>query len=127
MSPHTSAADHYLVERVMTASPAELTSMLFDACTGAIKCAIRLQESGDHLAATPRLLKAQDIVLELRTTLNHEAGELATSLDALYTYVWTQLVQAGIKRDTAAARTALEVIEPLQQAWRTSCLAQKVA
>lgn len=127
MSPHTSAADHYLVERVMTASPAELTSMLFDACTGAIKSAIRLQEAGDHLAATPRLLKAQDIVLELRTTLNHEAGELSRSLDALYTYVWTQLVQAGIKRDTAAARTALDVMEPIQQAWRTSCLAQKVA
>jgi flagellar protein FliS len=123
----TAAADHYLAERVMTASPAELTAMLFDACVGSIKSALRLQEAGEHLAATPRLLKAQDIVLELRTTLNHEAGELATSLDALYTFAWTQLVQAGIKRDSQAARTALEVIEPLQLAWRTSCLTLRVA
>ena len=126
-SPKTTAADHYLVERVMTASPAELTAMLFDACTGAIKSAIRLQQAGDHLAATPRLLKAQDIVLELRTTLNPEAGALATSLDALYTYMWTQLVQAGIKRDTQAAQAALDVVEPIQQAWRTACLTQQVA
>jgi flagellar protein FliS len=127
MSPTTTASDHYLVERIMTASPAELTAMLFDACTGAIKSAIRYQEAGEHLAATPRLLKAQDIVMELRTTLNHEAGELASSLDALYTYAWTQLVQAGIKRDTRAARTALDVMEPLQQAWRSSCVLQQVA
>jgi flagellar protein FliS len=126
MTP-TAAADHYLAERVMTASPAELTAMLFDACVGAIKVAIRLQEAGEHIAATPRLAKAQDIVLELRTTLNFEAGELATRLDALYTFAWTQLLQAGFKRDTAAARAALDVVEPLQQAWRTSCLTAKVA
>jgi flagellar protein FliS len=123
----TAAADHYLAERVMTASPAELTAMLFDACVGAIKGALRLQEAGEHLAATPRLLKAQDIVLELRTTLNHEAGELATSLDALYTFAWTQLVQAGIRRDPKAARAALDVVEPLQLAWRSSCLSLRVA
>lgn len=126
MTP-TAAADHYLAERVMTASPAELTAMLYDACVGAIKSAIRLQEAGEHAAATPKLTKAQDIVLELRTTLNPAAGELATSLDALYTYAWSQLLQAGFKRDTAAARVALEVVEPLQQAWRSSCLTAQVA
>ena len=126
MTP-TAAADHYLAERVMTASPAELTAMLYDACVGAIKSAIRLQEAGEFAAATPKLTKAQDIVLELRTTLNPAAGELATSLDALYTYAWSQLLQAGFKRDTAAARVALEVVEPLQQAWRASCLTAQVA
>ena len=115
------AADRYLAERVLNASPAELTAMLFDACVAAIKTAIRLQESGEHIAAIAKLTKAQDIVLELRTSLNHEAGALASNLDALYTYAWQQLVQSGMKRDTRAARAALEVIEPLQTAWRTSC------
>jgi flagellar protein FliS len=116
------AADHYLAERVLNASPAELTAMLFDACVGSIKAAIRLQEAGEHLAAVPKLTKAQDIVLELRTTLNHEAGALAGNLDALYTFAWTQLVQSGMRRDTAAARAALDVVEPLQVAWRTACV-----
>jgi flagellar protein FliS len=122
LSTPAAAADHYLAERVMTASPVELTAMLFDACVGSIKLAIRLQEAGEHIAALPKLTKAQDIVLELRCTLNHEAGELAGRLDALYTYAWSQLFQAGTRRDTAAARTALSVIEPLQQAWRQSFL-----
>ena len=113
-----SAADHYLAERIMTASPVELTAMLFDACVGSIKLAIRLHEAGEHIAALPKLTKAQDIVLELRSTLNHEAGELASHLDALYTFAWTQLLRAGTRRDTAAARAALDVVEPLQLAWR---------
>ena len=116
------AADRYLAERVMTASPAELTAMLYDACVGSIKLAIRLQEAGEHLAALPKLTKAQDIVLELRSTLNHEAGDLASRLDALYTFAWSQLFQAGVRRDSAAARSALDVVEPLQQAWREAVL-----
>lgn len=116
------AADRYLAERVMTASPAELTAMLYDACVGSIKLAIRLQEAGEHLAALPKLTKAQNIVLELRSTLNHEAGDLASRLDALYTFAWSQLFQAGVRRDSAAARSALDVVEPLQQAWREAVL-----
>lgn len=122
MTTAPAAADHYLAERVLTASPAELTQMLFDACVGSIKLAVRLQDSGAHAAATPKLQKAQDIVLELRSTLNHEAGKLASDLDALYTFAWSQLLQASLKRDPAAARAALDVVEPLQQAWRTACV-----
>lgn len=120
----SAAADRYLAERVMTASPAELTAMLFDACVGAVRSALRLQRAGEHLAATQRLIKAQDIVLELRTTLNPEAGELAVSLDALYTFAYAQLLQASLKRDPVAAQAALDVVEPLQLAWRTSCLSK---
>ena len=116
------AADHYLTERVMTASPAELTAMLFDACVGAMKSSIRLHESGEHLAAVPRLVKAQEIVLELRSTLNPAAGDPAARLDGLYTYAYGRLLEANLRRDTAAAREALEIVEPLQQAWRQSCL-----
>lgn len=127
MSPTAAAADRYLTERVMTASPAELTAMLFDACVGALRSALASQEAGEHLAATPKLVKAQAIVLELRTTLNHEAGELATRLDALYTYAFSQLLQANTRRDARATKVALDVVAPLQQAWRESCLTAAVA
>ena len=123
----TAAADRYLVERVSTASPAELTAMLFDGCVAAIKGAARLLEAGEAAAAHPKLLKAQDIVMALRTSLNHEAGELAGNLEALYTYAWGRLVHANVQRDAAAAREALDVMEPLQQAWRASCLAPQLA
>jgi flagellar secretion chaperone FliS len=115
------AKERYLRERVQTASPAELTAMLFDHCVGSLRAALRSQEAGDHLAAGPRLLKAQDIIMELRTTLNPEAGPLAGQLDALYTYAYGQLVKANVSRDLAATREVLEIVEPLQTAWREAC------
>jgi flagellar protein FliS len=121
VTPQQAAADRYLSERVLTASPAELTAMLYDACVGALKLAARLQESGEHLRAGTRLVKAQDIVLELRTTLNPAAGDMALRLDALYTYVFGLLVTANVKRDGAATLEALAVMEPIAQAWRAAC------
>lgn len=120
-SPQNAAADRYLSERVLTASPAELTAMLFDACVGALKLAARLQEAGDHQRAGQRLVKAQDIVLELRSTLNPAAGELSVQLDALYTYAYGLLITANVQRDRAATLAAVDVVEPLQTAWRASC------
>lgn len=121
MTDPTAAAARYLTERVMTASPAELTAMLFDACVGALKLAARLQESGEHVRAGQRILKAQDIVLELRSTLNPDAGQLSVQLDALYTYAFGLLVRANVQRDQAATLEAVELIEPLAVAWRSSC------
>lgn len=116
------AADRYLSDRVMTASPAELTQMLYDAAVGAIRGAVRLGGAEQYAAATPRLVKAQDIVLELRSTLNHEAGPLATTLDSLYTWIWQRLVDANLRRNTAAAAEALASLEQLADAWRQSCV-----
>ena len=116
------AADHYLAQRVMTASPAELTQMLYDAACANIRGAIVRLEAGAPLEATPRFCKAQDILLELRCTLNREAGPLADQLDALYTFAWQRLLEASIRRDVVAAGEALDVVDPLRTAWREACL-----
>lgn len=116
-------ADHYLAERVMTATPAQLTGMLFDALTAAVRGAARLQGQGDFPAALPRSLKAQRIPLELRNTLDHGVGgELARSLDALYTWSHANLVQANRERDAAATARVLDVVEQLAGAWNEGCL-----
>lgn len=117
-----SAADHYLAQRVMTASPAELTQMLYDAACAHIRGAITRLEAGAPLEATPRFAKAQDILLELRSTLNREAGPLADQLDALYTFAWKRLLDASLRRDVVAAREALDVVDPIRTAWRESCV-----
>ena len=116
-------ADRYLADRVMTATPAELTGMLYDAAVGCVRSAIAHQEQGDWLAASPKLIKAQSIVMELRSALNTEAGgPLADRLSALYTYSFTKLLAANTKRDTNAAREVLNILTPIQLAWREACL-----
>lgn len=122
------AADHYLADRVMTASPAQLTDLLFEAATAATRGAVRLQESGDFRGALPRSLKAQRILLELRTSLDHGAGgALAGDLDQLYRWAHGQLVRGNSNRDAVATRSALDVLEELATAWRDSCVAAQPA
>jgi flagellar protein FliS len=120
----TSASDRYLEDRVLTASPAELTAMLYDALSASARGAITRLEAGDRQGALPRIQKAQDILLELRVTLDHSAGPLAGQLDALYTFAWRRLLDAVVHGDPAVAREALDVIEPLRTAWRQACLQQ---
>ena len=115
-------ADRYLADRVMTATPAELTGMLYDAAVGSVRSAIASQEQGEWTAAGTKLIKAQSILLELRSALNSDAGELADRLSALYTYSFTKLLAANTKRDTEAAREVLNILIPIQQAWRQACL-----
>lgn len=118
----TSVHDRYLTERVVTATPAELTGLVFDAGVAAMRAAAAAQADGDWAFASAQLLRAQAMVLELRCALNPEAGQLATSLSALYTYVHSRLVHANVARDPAATAEALDLFAPLQQAWRESIL-----
>ncbi len=118
-----SNADHYLAERVLTATPAQLTGMLFDAAVAALRGAHRMQTDGDFTGALPRSLKAQRILLELRLTLNHEAGgRLATELDRLYAYAHACLLRAGSERKAKPTADALDVVEQLASAWREGVL-----
>ncbi len=118
------ASDRYLSDRVLTASPAELTAMLYDALSAAVRGGVARLEADERGEALPRLQKAQSILLELRATLNADAGPLAGQLDALYTFAWRRLLDASISGDPQPAREAFDVVEPLRTAWRSVCLQQ---
>ena len=118
------AADHYLAERVMTATPAELTAMLYDACSAHIRGGITRLENGAKVEATARLSKAIDIVLELRATLDRGAGPIAEQLDSLYAWCFSRLLEASARGNVGAAHEALEIVEGLRTAWREACLAK---
>lgn len=116
--------NRYLEDRVLTASPAELTAMLYDALSASTRGAVTRLEAGDRAGALPRIQKAQDILLELRVTLDHSVGPLAGQLDALYTFAWRQLLDAATSGSAAVARQAFDVVEPLRTAWRAACLSK---
>ena len=95
--------DPYLVQQVATASKAMLTSMLFNAAVANTQRAIAQLDEQQHQPARRFLIKAQEIVLELRTALDHEAGgEIAANLDRIYDFVYRQLIAASIHGDVRA-------------------------
>ena len=117
------AADHYLTDRVMTASPAQLTDMLFQGAVAALRGAARLQEAGDFAGALPRSLKAQRILMELRTSLDHGAGGELTATSTGCTPGRTATSSRPTPPATPRApATPSAWSRSLATAWRESCV-----
>jgi flagellar protein FliS len=121
----------YLDDQAITASPAQLTAMLFDGAVAAIRLGTVLAEGGDWIAAGQRWIKAERIVTQLRITLDASPGgdvaDLASHLEQLYIWVNTCLSRAISGRDVKMAANALATLAPLADAWRTSCVGQRAA
>jgi flagellar protein FliS len=118
-------ANPYLEQQAATATPAELTAMLYAGAVARVTAAIELLEAGDHNEARARLLRTQEIVLELRCSLDHDAGgAIAANFDRLYDFAYRRLVKAVVDRDPRAASDALGVLSSMRDTWREACLAQ---
>ncbi|HEY9556600.1 MAG TPA: flagellar export chaperone FliS [Acidimicrobiales bacterium] len=110
--------DRYLSDSLATASPQRLLTMLWDRLILDLTVAEDSLGSGDLATASERMLHAQDIVFELRTSLRTDAWAGAHGLAALYAYVESRLVQANIQKDAAIVIECRGHLEPLRDAFR---------
>jgi flagellar protein FliS len=104
---------------VTTQSKGRLVVMLYEGAIKFLKQAIKEQEAGNYEAKGKYLSKAEDIINELNTVLNMEAGgEIATNLRALYVFMIKYLHQANIKKDTSKIEQVIKLLEELNQGWK---------
>jgi flagellar protein FliS len=119
---HANARNAYLAQSTATASPARLLVMLYDRLVLDIQRGIEAQENGRTLEASTQLIHAQEIVLELRSSLRLDVWEGAERLASLYAWLHSELVRANIAKDVAITRECLAVVEPLADAWRQAAV-----
>lgn len=108
--------DNYLKSKVMTASPAQLTLMLYD---GAIKfCNIALEaiENKEIEKANTNIQKAQRIIEEFRSTLDFKYP-VAAEFDKVYEYIYRRMVEANLKKDKEILEEALGHIRTMRETW----------
>ncbi|MGK5115362.1 MULTISPECIES: flagellar export chaperone FliS [unclassified Geodermatophilus] len=108
----------YMGDTVTTSSPQRLLVMLYDRLALDLERAGSALAGGDREQASEQLQHAQEIVLELRSSLQVEAWEGGPRLAALYTWLIGELVQANVKGDRNRVASCLQVVEPLRDAWR---------
>ncbi|MGY1695236.1 MULTISPECIES: flagellar export chaperone FliS [unclassified Geodermatophilus] len=108
----------YVGDAVTTASPQRLLVMLYDRLALDLERALTALGDGDRQAAGAQLQHAQDIVLELQSSLRVDAWEGGPRLAALYSWLLTEMVQANVRADRSRVRSCLQVVEPLRDAWR---------
>jgi flagellar secretion chaperone FliS len=118
MMQATQLADRYLQEQVTTASPEQLMLMLYDGAIRFLRVARKAMAEKDIAKTHQYLLKAQNIITELMSTLDFEVGgEVARNLYRLYDYYVWALVQANIKQDPAPIEDVITHLKNLKLTW----------
>ncbi|MGN8648390.1 flagellar export chaperone FliS [Gracilibacillus sp. HCP3S3_G5_1] len=107
----------YQNNSVNTASPGELTLMLYNGCLKFLKQARQAIEVKDHQRKNEMIQKAQNIIRELMVTLDQEAP-IAKQMMPLYDFVYHALTQANIKNDLDQLEQAREIIENFRDTWK---------
>jgi len=113
----------YQTQSVLTASPGQLVLMLFD---GALRFLSQAQDSFASDESNPKrveqingsLVKAQNILIELRATLNLEAGgDYASNLDRLYEYYIRRLFEANVKKRVEPVIEVERLLRQVRDGW----------
>ena len=107
----------YQSNSVNTASPGELTLMLYNGCLKFIKAARVAIESKQIQARHENLLKAQNIINELRSTLNMDVA-ISKDMMAMYEYIYIRLVEANTKNDPAILDEVAELVTEFRDTWK---------
>ena len=114
----------YNNNKIMTASPAELTLMLYE---GAIKfCNIAIVgiEQGNIQKSHDNIMKTQRILEEFQITLNHKY-EVAKDFDAVYSYLIRRLRDANVKKDASILEEVLGHLRTMRDTWKDVMQASK--
>lgn len=111
------AAQAYRNNSIKTASPAELTLMLYDGAVKFENIAIAAIEEKNIEKAHENIRKAENIIKELRATLDHKYP-VWEDFDRVYEYIYQQLVQANIHKEKEPLEEALNRTREMRDTWK---------
>lgn len=115
---YETAAETYRRVEVTTASGGSLVVLLYEALLKNMKVARTAMSAGYMEKSHRHLLRAQEILAELSSSLDMEAGPVAANLMALYHYCNGLLIKANLKKQLEPVEQAVAIIAPLFDAWR---------
>ncbi|MGB6409086.1 MAG: flagellar export chaperone FliS [Planococcus donghaensis] len=107
----------YQQNSVMTASPQELTLMLYNGCLKFMKLAKRAMADKKIEEKNTNIIKAQNIIQELRSTLKSDI-EMSAGLEQMYEYMYNRLVEANMKNDVSALEEVEELMADIRNTWK---------
>ena len=118
--------EQYKNNAIATATPAELTLMLYE---GAIKfgnLAIKAIEEKDVEKAYRNIVKVQNIIAEFRNTLDFKYP-VAKDFDRVYEYLERRLVEANMTKDKEIMEEVVKHIRSMRDTWKEVMKRAKMA
>ncbi len=110
------AYDQYKENSIYTASPEELTFMLYNGLVKFLMQAQMAMNEKNIEKANNCIIKAQNIINEFRCTLDMKY-DISKQLDAIYEYMNSRLLDANIKKDVEIIEEVLGYARELRNTW----------
>ena len=108
MAFNQNIAQEYNRNKILTASPAELTLMLYEGAIKFCNIAIVAIEKKDYEKANINIKKAENIITEFKVTLNHKYA-VAEDFEKIY---------ANMSKDIEVLNRALDEIRGMRDTWK---------
>jgi flagellar protein FliS len=107
----------YNTSKIMTASPADLTLMLYDGAVKFCSIAIIAVEQRDIPKAHNHIVKVENIINYLRMTLDMKY-DVAKDFERIYNYLSQRLTEANLKKDKEILEEVREHLRGIRDAWK---------
>ncbi|MBE5396802.1 flagellar export chaperone FliS [Brevibacillus borstelensis] len=117
-------AQAYQNNSVNTASPADLTLMLYNGALKFIKLTKMEIAEKRYNTAHEYNIRVQDIIRELMLTLDHQYP-VAEQMNRLYEYLHKRLIEANVKKDTTILDEVEDFIAQFRDAWKQAVVLAK--
>ena len=106
----------YNNSKILTASPAELTLMLYDGAIKFCNIAVLGIEQNDIQKAHSNIIRVQKIIDEFRNTLDRKYS-VAEDFDRVYVYLLRRLYEANIHKDKEILEEVLTHLRSMRDTW----------
>ena len=118
MSTYSNYQNAYKKASVNTLDQNKLIIMLYDGAIKNANFAVEYMKSGEIEKVHDSLIKTKNIVTELLATLNMEhGGEIAKNLKSLYSYMFSQLIEANMEKTSEPVLNVIDLLKELRGAW----------
>lgn len=109
----------YKNSQILTASPKKIIDLLLEGAVKQIKLAQLALEQDNFEAVNIHLIKAQDIILELKLSVDTTVeGDIPNQLIEMYEFMFSRLVTANMEKDLELMELVIQMLEDFRETWQ---------
>ena len=116
----------YASNKILTASPAELTLMLYEGAIKFANIAMAAMENNDVEKAHNNVIKVRNIILEFQSTLNYDYP-VAQDFNNVYEYLKYRLTEANLHKEPEIMEEILGHLRTMRDTWKEVMELNKMA
>lgn len=116
----------YRENQIVTADPGTILLLLYQGAIDSVNRAIVCMSQGDMAEKGKHLLRANDIIAQFLSSLDHEVGgEIAQNLEGLYRYMLDQILSANVNNDPKPLEVVASLLTTLKAGWEEAVAVQR--